>query len=103
MTNNKRITVYVQLLMRSARYIGPPIWTAITCRTASNSITYLQTYFPATGRLGGEWLNSQGWAQAKCKKWMNDFVCGLINGNGRAAVQLYQERFPIRRLPNHQI
>ena len=30
------------------------------------------------------------------------FVYGFCNGNGRAAVRQYQQRFPNRRTPNHQ-
>ena len=30
------------------------------------------------------------------------FICGLANGNGRVAVQLYCERYPTSREPNHQ-
>lgn len=30
------------------------------------------------------------------------FIYGLANGNGRAAVRLYGERYPTRRQPNHQ-
>ncbi|GFS59932.1 hypothetical protein TNCV_3957301 [Trichonephila clavipes] len=28
---------------------------------------------------------------------------GAVKGNGRAVLQLYQERFPSRRLPNYKI
>ncbi|GFX98880.1 DUF4817 domain-containing protein [Trichonephila clavipes] len=30
------------------------------------------------------------------------FIYGLADGNGRAAVRLYRERYPTRRQPNHQ-
>ncbi|GFV65029.1 hypothetical protein TNCV_763711 [Trichonephila clavipes] len=30
------------------------------------------------------------------------FICYLVNGNGRVAVQLYEERYPTRRQPNNQ-
>ncbi|GFX75550.1 hypothetical protein TNCV_4714571 [Trichonephila clavipes] len=30
------------------------------------------------------------------------FICGLANGNGRAAVRLYGERYLTRRQPNPQ-
>lgn len=29
-------------------------------------------------------------------------VYGFVNGNGRAAVREYRERFPNRRIPQHQ-
>ncbi|GFS72749.1 hypothetical protein TNCV_1421311 [Trichonephila clavipes] len=28
---------------------------------------------------------------------------GVVNGNSRAALRLYQERFPSRRMPNHKM
>ncbi|GFW05562.1 DUF4817 domain-containing protein [Trichonephila clavipes] len=31
------------------------------------------------------------------------FIYGLADGNGRAAVRLYRERYPTRRQPNHQM
>ncbi|GFX75843.1 hypothetical protein TNCV_2238151 [Trichonephila clavipes] len=30
------------------------------------------------------------------------FICGLVNENGRAAVRLYEERYPTIWQPNHQ-